>query len=416
MRKLAVVTGIFLIASLAWGGRSLLDEARELERKNLYKEAKILLEKALTQNPKRPLRFRILIELADIDYQHLSNPSEALAYLLEAKNLYPERFPKMDEVYYRLGLVYEKLGRYVDAAKAFEQVATKFKKSPYFEDALEGVERAFKKNFREWVAIVGGTPITKLELDDRIQEFPPFFRGRYETEEGRKELLERMIDEIILYREAEEKKIYLHSDVAKQLERSRMQILERAFYKMEVSDKVKVSDSELAKYYRKHREEFKVPEKVTIRRIVLKSKEEAKKVLELARKGEPFDSLAMKYSVTSDRERGGLLENLTRNSKPREIVETAFKLKEGQISDIITLRDSTFAIIKVEKKTPSRYRTLEEVKETIESRIKHDKEKERWEELRKELRKKYNVQYPDEFKKSMEKELGEEIEVGRKEK
>jgi len=412
MRKRALLTvGILVLSAQIWASKSVIDQARELETKEMYKEAETYLATELSQNPPKSLRYQILIELADLEFQHLSKPDKALAYLLEAKTLYSDRYPHMDEVYYRLGLVYEALGQYVEAAKAFETVATKYRKSDYFDDALAGVERAFKKNFKEWLAVVNGTPITKLELEERIQNYPPFYRGRYESPEGKKELLDRMIDEMTLYKEAEAQKLYLDSDVTKELRQSRMQILERAIYKREVKDKVKVTDAEITKYYKEHKKEYVIPAKVDIRRVVVKSREDAQKVIEEAKKGTHFDSLAMKYSISPDARKGGLLQNLTESSKPEELVKAAFKLKEGEISDIIALPDSTYAVIKVEKKKPETLRTLDQVKELIESKLRQKKERERWENYRKTLRKKYGVMYSDEFKKYIEEKIGKKIDI-----
>ncbi len=412
MRRGTLITaGILLISISLWASKSVIEQAKGLEMKEMYKEAVTLLQTALSQNPSKSERFEILLELADVEYQHLSSPDKALAYLLEAKTLYSDRYPHMDEVYYRLGIIYEGLGQYVEAAKAFETVATKFRKSKYFDDALDGVERAFKKNFKEWLAIVDGTPITRLELEDRIQSFPPFYRGKYETPEGRKEMLDRMIDELTLYKEAEAQKLYLDAEVAKELKRTRRQILDRALYKKEVTEKVKITDKDIAKYYSKHRDEFKVPAKVTLRRIVVESKDKAKEILKEAKSGVPFDSLAIKYSITPDSKSGGLLENLTKKSRPEEIVNAAFKLKEGEISDIIALPDSTYAVIKVIKKTPQSYRPLEEVKERIEGKLRQKKEQELWNKYRMSLRKKYGVKYAEDFKKSIEKSIGKKITI-----
>jgi len=404
---------VFLLAvSLSYGGvaKDILKQAKTLESKGFYEEAESLLEKALLEKPSKGERFEILIGLADIEFDKLEKPKEALEHLMEAKALYPERHRKMDEVYYRLGLVYEKLGKYIDAAKAFEAVATRYRKSKYFDDALDGVERVFKKNFKEYVAIVGDEPITRLEFDERLEEIPAFFKAQYETEEGRKKLLDRMIDEILLTKEAEARKIYLRADVRKELEKQRRRILQGAIYNEAIKENLDISDSEIKKYYKEHKEEYTLPAKANIRRLVVRDRKKAEEVLKLAKKGVSFDSLVMKYSIAPDAKSGGLIMNLTPDSKPKELAKIAFKLKEGQISSIIPLKDSTFAIIKVEKKEPSRVKPLEDVKNQIIGILKKEKEQKLWESFRKELREKYGVKYEDEIKAEMKKHIKEESE------
>jgi peptidyl-prolyl cis-trans isomerase C len=409
-KRIGYLIGLALAVSLLFGGivKDMMKEAKSLESKGFYEEAENLLEKALNEKPSKDERFEILIELADIEFDKLEKPKEALEHLKEAKALYPDRHRKMDEVYYRLGLVYEKLGRYVDAAKAFEAVATKFRKSKYFSDALDGVERVFKKNFREYVAIVGDEPITRLEFDERLEEIPSFFRAQYETEEGRKKLLDRMIDEILLTKEAEARKIYLKAEVRKELEKQRRKILQSALYNEAIRERLEIPESEIKKYYKKNKKEFELPAKANVRRIVVKERKKAEEILEMLKKGAPFDSLAKEFSIAPDANSGGLMANITPNSKPSAIAKLAFKLKEGEISPVITLEDSTFAIIKVEKKEPPRIKPLEDVRDQIVRVLKREKEKELWESFRKELREKYGVKYEEEIKSEMKKYIKEE--------
>ncbi len=381
--------------------QELLENARDLEQKGLISQAYTLLHQALKENPKKDVRFEILTELAALELSKdpVKNPDSALVHLMQAKSLYGENYRKMDRVYYLLGLTYMELGRYVDAARAFETVATRFPKSPYFEDALDGVEEAFKKNFKEVEAIAGDVPITKVEVDARIEEMPPLFRGKYETPEGRKQLLDRMIDEILMTKEAEARKLDLKQGVRQQLKRARAQILQRALYEEEVRNKVQISDSDIEKYYRQHKDEFKVPARADIRRIVVDTRDEAEEILRLLRQGAPFDSLAKARSKAPEAVNGGLIRGFTPSTKPDEIAKVVFRMKEGQISDIIPLKDGKFAIVKLEKLTPESYRPLKAVRHTIENKLRREAEKKRWEAFRQELRKKYGVKYQSDLAK-----------------
>lgn len=381
--------------------QELLENARDLEQKGLISQAYTLLHQALKENPKKDVRFEILTELAALELSKdpVKNPDSALVHLMQAKSLYGENYRKMDRVYYLLGLTYMELGRYVDAARAFETVATRFPKSPYFEDALDGVEEAFKKNFKEVEAIAGDVPITKVEVDARIEEMPPLFRGKYETPEGRKQLLDRMIDEILMTKEAEARKLDLKQGVRQQLKRARAQILQRALYEEEVRNKVQISDSDIEKYYRQHKDEFKVPARADIRRIVVDTRDEAEEILRLLRQGAPFDSLAKARSKAPEAANGGLIRGFTPSTKPDEIAKVVFRMKEGQISDIIPLKDGKFAIVKLEKLTPESYRPLKAVRHTIENKLRREAERKRWEAFRQELRKKYGVKYQSDLAK-----------------
>ncbi len=385
---------LLLAVSLVYakGYKNYIKEAKQLEQQGMYQQAVKLYKKAVKdlQIPKKE-KFDVLLDIADISLDKLNQPDSALQYVLEAHSLFSDNYSKMDQVYYRLGVIYEALGRYVDAAKSYEKVATRYRNSKYYEDALNGVERCFKKNFKEYVAIVDGKPITKLEFEEQLEQIPPFVRKRYETPEGKKQLLNMMIERRLMVEEAEAKKLYLKSDVIKQLEQARARILQRALYKEVVTNKVKVTDDEVKKYYNEHKDEFKVPGEATVRRIVVKDRKLAEKILQELKQGASFDSLARKYSVTPDAKKGGLLMGITSQARPKELAHWAFKLKVGEISGVIPLRDGKYMILKVEKRQPPRVKSLDEVRLLIVNKLKRQKEKELWDKFRKELFKKHNV-------------------------
>ncbi len=393
---MAIKKALFLLLAVslvsAKGYKNYIKEAKQLEQQGMYQQALKLYKKAVKdpQIPKKE-KFDILLDIADISLDKLNQPDSALQYVLEAHSLFSDNYSKMDQVYYRLGVIYEALGKYVDAAKSYEKVATRYRNSKYYEDALNGVERCFKKNFKEYVAIVDGKPITKLEFDEQLEQIPPFVRKRYETPEGKKQLLNMMIEQRLMVEEAEAQKLYLKSDVIKQLQQARARILQRALYNEEVKKKVKVSDDEVKKYYNEHKDEFKVPGEATVRRIVVKDKNLAEKILQELKKGASFDSLARKYSITPDAKKGGLLMGITSQARPKELAQWAFKLKVGETSGVIPLRDGRYMILKVEKRQPPRVKSLEEVRLLIVNKLKRQKEKEIWDKFRKELFKKHNV-------------------------
>jgi len=410
VRNLIKIVAVALLAGSIYAGKAskLYEEAKRLETKSRYKEALRVLQQALLESPSRREKFEILIEMADIELFFLGKPEDALAHLLDAKASYPPQHRKLDEVYYRLGVVYEKLGDFIEAAKNYEIIATKYRKSKYFEDALQGVERAFRKNFKEYVAIVGGEPITKLEFDARLEEIPAFFREKYETKEGQRELLEKMIDEALLVKEAERRKIYLKSKVRERIERQRRILLGQALYDEEVKGKVKVSEAEMRQYYLRNKDKFMIPANVDIQRIVVRKRKEAEEILSLIKKGVPFDSLVYR-SVSPEAARGGYMRGLRKDTRHKEIVEVAFRLKKGEISDIILLPDSTYAIIKLIEKRKERTRPFEEVRDEIERTLKEEKQKRLWTRFKLELRKKYGVKYREDIEEetsSKMKKLG----------
>jgi len=373
-----------------------LKKAKELESHGKYREALVIYKGLLNEKMDKDEKFDVLLNIADIEFDKMERPDSALKYLEMAKSEFSENYRRMDEVYYRLGLVYEKLGRYKDAAEAYQTVAVKFQKSKYVDDALDGVERAFRKNFREYVAFIGDEPVTKLELDKELESVPPFYKSAYESEDGRKKLLENLINKRILVKEAESRKLYLKSRFREELEKRREQLLMRELYD-EITSGVKVTEDEMRRFYNKNKEKYKIPARVTIRRVVVNSEAEADSIYEALKNGADLDSIIKTKSVAPDAKTGGWMKNLTKGSQPKVLVQKAFQMKPGELSKPIKIPGTNqYAIIKLIEKQKESYRPFEEVKPQIEKTLRAEKAKETWQKFTKSLWDKYKVKLIEE--------------------
>ncbi len=78
-----------------------------------------------------------------------------------------------------------------------------------------------------------------------------------------------------------------------------------------------------------------MPSKVHCAHILVKTKNEANKVLERLKKGEKFANIAKEVSLCPSGKRGGDLGNFSRGKMVKEFEEVAFALRKGQISSIV---------------------------------------------------------------------------------
>ena len=139
---------------------------------------------------------------------------------------------------------------------------------------------------------------------------------------------------------------------------------------------VKITNKQVRDYYEENREIFRQEKEVRARHILFKldqnaSEEEEKKVrekasmvLEKARKGEDFPNLAKKYSEGPTAQKGGDLGFFSEGQMIKPFEEAAFKMKKGEISELVRTRFG-YHIIKVEDVKEERQRTLDEVREEI---------------------------------------------------
>jgi peptidyl-prolyl cis-trans isomerase C len=401
MKKL-IALSIFVAMLYAQSVSEKLQQAKVLEERkdfenalSIYKE--VLNSKELDKNKK----FEVYLNIADIELDKFERPDSAIKYLQAARKDFTDAYRRMDEVFYRLGLAYEKLGDYQNAAEAYQTVAVRFQKSKYLPDALDGVERVFRKNFKEYVAFIGDEPITRLELERELENIPPFARSQYETEEGKQKLLKNLIQKHLLVKEAENRKMYLSSSYQEEMKRAREQALIRALYQ-NISQNISVDDKEVKEYYEKNKDsKYRIPASVTFRAIIVNSKETADTVYRLLKKGIDFDSVFNKYNTDEQlKATSGLKKDVPENGKPQELVTAALKMKKGEISKPIKLeKENKYAVIRVEEEPKkASYRDLDEVKDEIRRNIQAEKTKKAWDSLIDSLWQKYNVKIVNEAK------------------
>jgi peptidyl-prolyl cis-trans isomerase D len=151
-----------------------------------------------------------------------------------------------------------------------------------------------------------------------------------------------------------------------------------------------VSQQDLQSYYDQHRDEFRVPEQVNVRQILIKSplpgsdgkvdqkgvdeaRKKAEDVLKQLNAGAKFDDLAKKYSEDPSSKNGGSVGWIQRGGFPvPEVDKAAFSLAKGGTSGIINA-GYAFVILRVEDKQDAHLKTLADVKDQIEPIIKQQK-------------------------------------------
>jgi peptidyl-prolyl cis-trans isomerase D len=151
-----------------------------------------------------------------------------------------------------------------------------------------------------------------------------------------------------------------------------------------------VADQDLQAYYDQHRDEFRVPEQVKVSHILIKTplpvpgakedekgvadaRAKAEDVLKQLKAGGDFAKLAEKYSDDpGSAKTGGELGWIGRGRTVPEFEKAAFSLGKGQTSDLVK-SSYGFHIIRVEDKQEAHLKTLAEVKNEIEAKVKQQK-------------------------------------------
>lgn len=135
-----------------------------------------------------------------------------------------------------------------------------------------------------------------------------------------------------------------------------------------IYSQIKITDKEIKKYYKENIKDYKTPEQVRVRHIVTDSMKKAKNIRQKILDGENFAKLAIMHSLSPDRKGGGDLGFFSRGSHPVEFDETCFKLKKGQVSEIVK-SPYGFHIFKLIKKRKKHTTAFKEVKTQIKNQL-----------------------------------------------
>jgi peptidyl-prolyl cis-trans isomerase D len=159
-----------------------------------------------------------------------------------------------------------------------------------------------------------------------------------------------------------------------------------------VGEKIEITNADIKKYYDEHQDEFQHGKRVRAQDIFFKvekesrkpglfsrtqteqrAKEKAEKVLEKLRGGANFAAMARKYSNDEKtKEKGGDLGFIERKDMPPPFTNKAFRMKEGEISDLVKTAQGYY-IIKVGESQEPGTKLLEEVRDSIRTKLEAEK-------------------------------------------
>jgi parvulin-like peptidyl-prolyl isomerase len=155
---------------------------------------------------------------------------------------------------------------------------------------------------------------------------------------------------------------------------------------MEQYLKEKNTEDAQRKYYEENKKKYEMAEMVRISVIRTKTEEQAKEVLEKAKKGEDFAKLAEKYSSGPAADKGGDFGFRERKTLRKEFGDIAFSMKKGEIKGPIKLADG-YHIIKLTDYREGGIASFEDVKK----RVAYEYNRKLIDEKIKELKKAYMV-------------------------
>ncbi len=236
---------------------------------------------------------------------------------------------------------------------------------------------------------IGNEVITEADLKELADATPQGMRQIYFSPEGRKQILDHIINVYVVAGEAEKQNLDKTPAFQKLLTYKKKELL-AGLYLNQLTDGPKAPTAEEAKaFFEKNKGPDVVPEQVLLHHILVPSEGDAKNVLEQLKKGEKFADIASKVSQCPSKEKGGSLGWLPKGSLVKEVEDVAFVVAPGQLSQPVK---SGFGwhILFVEDKKPAQERTFDQVKDNVYQYLKAQKQQE----LTQQMRDSAKVEFP----------------------
>jgi parvulin-like peptidyl-prolyl isomerase len=168
---------------------------------------------------------------------------------------------------------------------------------------------------------------------------------------------------------------YHHSDYIKTfIKKQKEYLLIREIERITLYDNVlKFTEAEQKKYYQQHKEKYLIPGKVLVQEILVSEKKLAEKIIEMAKTGLEFDTLAEKYNQRkSTKSKNGILGFITADLYG-VIGENALNMGVGEISRPLKTTEG-FSVIKILQKQDKIQRSYEQAKLAVEEDLKIESE------------------------------------------
>ena len=154
----------------------------------------------------------------------------------------------------------------------------------------------------------------------------------------------------------------------------REQFIVEAMRSKNISQEIIISPFKIETFYNTNREKYKVEDQVKLRMIVLNKtgdnspRKLAEEILVKLKEGAGFAEMAGVYSQGSQRSQGGDWGWVEKSVLRKELADTAFTLKPGEVSPIIETPDACY-LMKVEEARVAHVKALAEVRDEIEKNL-----------------------------------------------
>ncbi len=244
-----------------------------------------------------------------------------------------------------------------------------------------------------YVAKVGDVKLTNEDVKAAWDALPVMSKEAFQGPDGKVRFVEEMARREALYLEAKKRGLDQDKDVQMRLEEAKKNALVGVLLK-KVTDAnaPDLSEKSMKDYYFAHQSDFVSRDRIRVSQIVVKTKDDAQKVIERLKAGEDFAKVASKVSIDkATAKSGGDMGFIDKNTKVApQIVQAILGTRKGGLGGPVELSDGIH-ILKVTD-IQGAMSGFGQVKDQIPQRMMAEKRQEAVEKLLGDVKKSYKVE------------------------
>ncbi len=243
------------------------------------------------------------------------------------------------------------------------------------------------------LATVNGIDITDEILDTTIQSLAPERRGYFESEYGRKQLLDQLISVELINAFGTEIGLDNDPQFMSQVEQA-LKDIKYSFTMNKILSTITIEEDEAKEVYAAHPERYQGQESIKASHILVDDEKIAKDLISKIESSElTFEDAAKEYSSCPSSEQGGDLGEFGRGMMVKEFEDAAFAMEVGEMTKEPVKTQFGYHVIKTTDKKGNEPRGFEEVKSEVMNKMLQDKQMEYYTKLITELQEKFPVTY-----------------------
>ena len=256
----------------------------------------------------------------------------------------------------------------------------------------------------EVIAQIGSERITITDFNERIANLPERYQDVIRSR--KKDFLEEIITDTLLYQEAVRQGISKDKEVKKLIEEAQKKIVISRFLNANIDKTITISEDEIIDHYNTNKEAYMRPEIMRVSHILVQDREQAKEILEELEGGADFADMARAKSVDPTAQNGGDIGHFPKGQLIPEFESACVDLEVGDFTGPVKTKLGYHIIMLTDRKEPQQM-PLENVKDKIQAVIHAQKRREKFQDMITGLKEKTKISINEEVLEAPQEEEAE---------